>query len=390
LGQLTFYPWLHLERRIDCPPFSLIPWRRADTNPASWDAETQATIDTILEPFKRGPTAPIREATLVQLEGHGLLDDQDNNQRSQFLEFSELVTFAGLAARRFFSGDGYCNSTNFTPIVQGFSDPGRGAFIAERRRDGRTEMFTPGPLHRQDRPAQVFLETITVDTAVLSALMEVRNTDQYGPFSNALPLFNLANTDDKVVPERAEVVLTVSAFERLLESDANERDLSARFETGFAVESPVEPAQCPRIPPTRVRQVHPVRTMWIKDLFITRGSLAHGHGANAYPAIWSVHEHLLLAAFAFPLLVKQKLAALGRYHLTDTDRTWIESFEPLAGIRPFDIADDQFETDQGYDDAEDREGWNQVISHKEMELAVREIDRQMAAADSPEPGPGRE
>jgi hypothetical protein len=73
-----------------------------------------------------------------------------------------------------------------------------------------------------------------------------------------------------------------------------------------------------------------VRQIWVRDLYRLRGDLAHGKVSPRFPSIWKTDEHLLLAAFVFPLLVKSLLSAAGAYTLTEGDEVSIDAFERLA------------------------------------------------------------
>ena len=70
---------------------------------------------------------------------------------------------------------------------------------------------------------------------------------------------------------------------------------------------------------------------WIRDAFILRGSFAHGRKRSSGGwRGWTLDEHLLLASFAFQLILKVVLADRGLYQLTDADETALEALERLA------------------------------------------------------------
>ena len=53
-----------------------------------------------------------------------------------------------------------------------------------------------------------------------------------------------------------------------------------------------------------VQTEHPVpekRELWIRDFFQTRNQFAHGKRNPLGKSKWTIKEHLLLAAFIFPL-----------------------------------------------------------------------------------------
>lgn len=60
-----------------------------------------------------------------------------------------------------------------------------------------------------------------------------------------------------------------------------------------------------------------MRHFCVLDMYRTRNSFAHGSKERTRtPAMWRTEEHLLLAAFVFPLCLKIELAAKGLYQLT--------------------------------------------------------------------------
>lgn len=386
MSMVAFYPWLAIDERLSVGRFDLLPWNREDQDPRFWDAETQATLDALLAPFMRTPTSPIRRAVVVQGAARGPLEDLDEEARAEFFDLNELVTFSGLAARRFFIDTGYCNATNFTPVVQGFTEVGNGTVIRTRRRDGHTDIRIPGRWHREEVPPHVFLgASVGIDVNLLSGLVGARDEEGWAPYGLSIPLFNRANTDGTTMPERAELILAVCAFERLLDSEANERDLATKFHGGLPVRAPRSIAQCERIH-ERDRQRASIREVWMRDLFRTRGSLAHGHSERANRAMWEQREHLLLAAFVFPLLVKHCLATTGRYALTEDDVVGTESFERLASIHPFDAAGAEADDENDARHA----SWNSTIADTGLELIAERLYEAVRTADAGLTTPGTE
>ena len=362
MGLVTFYPWLHLQNEARAGRFTLVPWRRGDASPKRWDSSEQAAIDKLLEPFLQAPERSIDTAVVVVVDGYGVLDDLPEDVREGFFEIQELITFAGLAAREFFSHGGYVNTANFTSIMQGFKDIDSGVLMSARRRDGLIQNYTLREAQRELRPEHVQLhDIVSIDGKILDALVDTIAGDHWEPYGLSLPVFNLANTDSDMMAQRVEVVLMVSAFERLLGSNGSARDVIDRFVSAFSVDQAEDRSEFPKIPDNKFKKVSEIRGVWMADFFALRGSLAHGHDVAAYPSIWKQREHLLLGAYSFPLLVKQKLASGDRYKLSDGDRVRIESFERLAGH------ENLFQepvTDANWP-------WREIIGDMTFEVAVR-------------------
>jgi hypothetical protein len=79
-----------------------------------------------------------------------------------------------------------------------------------------------------------------------------------------------------------------------------------------------------------------IREAWLADAYRLRGKYGHGDvTAFGYRVTWQVHEHLLLAAFVFPLVVKAVLVQEGFYEFTKDDDMANAIFETLATYDAF-------------------------------------------------------
>jgi hypothetical protein len=59
----------------------------------------------------------------------------------------------------------------------------------------------------------------------------------------------------------------------------------------------------------------------------------HGRREEAYAAIWSRDDHLLLAAFVFPLVAKLRLREMGLYELTTYDEDKLHAIDFLIAAK---------------------------------------------------------
>jgi hypothetical protein len=142
----------------------------------------------------------------------------------------------------------------------------------------------------------------------------------------------MASTDADYIQENVEVMLTANAFQLALDcKGTKDIQLAQKLAKSFTPSNPVSllsgrfatrKNQVPKSPT--------VREVWIRDLYHLRNDLGHGKVTPVYPSIWTLREHLLLAAFAFPLLVKSIFTSMGAYTLGDRDIAGIEAFERLA------------------------------------------------------------
>jgi hypothetical protein len=335
MGTLAFFPWLRLNRTISLEGVELMPFRRG-AEPGGTNAELQQIFDGVLEPYRTTIARPVDEATLVFLAGQGPTDSIGDDAVRDLFVLAELLAFSALAVRQFFNplNLGYANRDVFHLVVQKFDDPRGGVSLTSRRRDGSMLTYVTHEAFRVDRPRHVSsLWPVEVDEAILRALVRIGATDD-GRYFDSVVLFNRSNTDGDEVRPEVELILVAGALQRVLECrTANINELANNFLRVFvpSVELPLEaPTNSGPLKVRRRPWPRTIREAWIRDLYVLRGDLAHGRTTARYQADWSVAEHLLLAAYAFPRVVKLCLAEQGAYELTDQDRFDVDVFEDLA------------------------------------------------------------
>ena len=383
MGTLAFFPWMHIRERVTAPGFELAPYSRG-VSPGGAGASEQSTIDTLLGPYREAPQGPVRKATILRLEGKGLLDDMSDEEADRVLLFGELVAFSGLAARRFFDQLSYSSRESFRLIVQRFVDAGSGMTVVSRRRDGRSmtvvsksAMLILKPYHVP--PARA----AELDVPLLDALLRRATRDDWGEIEEAIAGFNSANTDSPDVREESEAVALLGALERVLGlRGGDEHELADAFRAAVVPKETVQPVECSRISDSARRKAYEayssLREAWVRDFFRLRGDHAHGKLTPRYKSLWSLREHLLLATFVLPLVVKARLVRDGEYAWTDEDLGHVEAFEQLISLDPFASSDDERQNDRH------ARTWSRILSDWKLQVAVeRWISERETPADSP-------
>ncbi len=327
MGMLAFFPWLTIEEPIEVGRFRLVPFERGQA-PGGAGTVEQALIDGVLAPFLDRPSRPVNVATIARLGGRAYTADLDEEERNELFVFSQVTAFAGLAAREYCNvGTArYCNASDFSFLIQGFRDEPNGTVFTVRRRDGATTVRVTADAYQVLAPPQrSFTGPIRIDTPLVQGFLGARGAPLWNRLFEAIGPFLRANTDSADVAEQTEVVDMVGAFERVL-GVWSAKKLRRELERHFRPSEGISPSAAPRIPPER-QDGPSVRHFWMGDLYALRN--AHAHGDQAAPAtqVWDRAEHLLLAAYAFPLLVKSLLHEEGFYALTDDDREAIDLFE---------------------------------------------------------------
>jgi len=375
---LAFFPWLSIDGPIAVGRLRLSPFERGAA-PAGAGTTEQRLIDGVLAPF-REPHGPVNVATIAHIEGKAHTADLDEAERNDLFVFSQVVAFGGLAAREFCSYGRYCNTADFSFMIQGFRDEPNGTFFDARRRDGYRSIRVTADAYQVQSPSQMsFDRPIRLDAALIRALMTARGTPVWDHVFEAIAPFLRANTDAPDVAEQTEVVEMVGAFEKALGvwgSDGLKRELGRHFHPT----RDISPRDAPRIPPAQ-RNGPSVRSFWIADFYDLRN--AHAHGSQAPPGglVWDRMEHLLLGAYAFPLLVKCLLSEEHLYQLTEADQKAIDLFEWRARSQGHLL--ERIQRQNRHSDIR----WNLLeldFIHEQGRLALDDFFRREAANDGSE------
>jgi len=360
----------------------LLEYKRSEL-PAGSGTAIQQEIDSILEPYIAHGTQPIERATIIAIGGSDLTRDLTDDEINAVFAFSELLAFAGLATRQFFSQSEYCNRDVFQLVVQRYSEPKGGAAFTSRRRDGSVTRYVTRDALAIKRPEYIQAPVSTkVDIPLLNALVQAqRELDQeiWNAYFEAIVNYGVANRDSPDLTLQIEAVLMIGAFERLFDlRGGKENALAHCFAAALQPTEEVAIETCTRFSTPEAQsflsQHHSIRNAWIRDFFRLRGNLAHGLITPGYRSRWSLQEHLLLGSYIFPLLVKSKFSRDGLYVLTDRDQDDIDVFERLACVELFP----QVSNDPTDAEAESREfPWNEVRSRFLFDrMATRISNRQ--------------
>ena len=366
MPSLAFFPWLQLSPGLTMGEFELIPYERG-----TFTGPDAAAVDALLRPYEEVANVSVRDATLLRVHPGGLTDDLTEEQINGAFAFGQMLSFAGLARRQFFQHSGYYNHDHFQLIVQRYDDPSRGVGVFSRRKDGSNRNLVTAKVHRVQRPEHVHRNRVAIDIPLLTALNACTAQANADEFIDAMLTYNMANTDSSAVQLHVELVLSVGAFERVLGCrNGNHNDLANAFLVALVPRADIARVDCARLRahPTKSPRATTVREVWIRDLFSLRGDLAHGKVGPEYPSIWSLREHLLLAAYVFPFVMKVQLERAGVYTLTDQDRDGIAAFEHLA------CAEDLFA--RVGDPDQDWFQWNEVLANVPSDPArMEEVGR---------------
>jgi len=359
MSMLAFFPWLRLNTRklkLKIGDIILLRFDRKNRLPFRCVRGVQGICDKVLESYISENGSPVAECSLVSLRGKKILEDIEEKEINYLYSVVEVITFSGLAKRELFSstGLGYCNTDDFAFFVHRFSnndDPSLRA-ITSRRRDGSTTSFATPGVHKIKKPFHTNPYSffgVELDTTLAQALLEAQErlqVETWLRYSDAIFNFNRANTDSPAISEHQEVVMTIGAFQRLLDSGHKENELVRKFQGIFQPSKDLDTKSSRRIGNCdRHGKDMTLRETWLRDFCHMRADYAHGRTKSNRPSLWTAREHLLLGSYIFPLLVKCLLSNDGLYKLTSSDGCGINAFEKLADSDFFG----------------DRKQWNQIL-----------------------------
>jgi uncharacterized protein (DUF1810 family) len=330
---VAFLPWVKLSSSVTVGNVTYMPFEVGGTSQETPLEGLATPLTKMLSSYVDFLDRPVRSCVVVLKAER---DPSWNLVRGDFDDVqwcTSLLFLAASAQNEYFQQlPHYVNRAMFDLYWQGFTEPAEFITLTARRRDG--ELLIGGYRHGQVKftvPIQAdSRQPISPDFRLLQALhaAEVAGADVTRRLRAALSFFSLASTDSDVMLPEAEVILMASAFEQLLVlEDYGARVLSQKFGDLFGPfgSLTVDQALSSRSGVVLDQNYASdqrgwfVHRKWIEELYHLRNAFAHGTAPSARTWGWSRLEHLVVAAFAFPLTVKLCLKQEGYYTLAHED-----------------------------------------------------------------------
>jgi hypothetical protein len=281
-----------------------------------------------------------------------------------------VLALACLAEQRFLEGhlSPHLNASMFQLVGQGI---GGGSDRLSLRIPRRGSGLMIGGLKFSDvrfqEPMQIEgTECKSINMRLAKALGRARKTNSpaWKPIASSLELFLLGHAETPELGWDSCVMLSAMAFERLLEPQQTTAQGTAQAfaalwapHTSKTIDTArrIRPDHKPSI--ARDQQDWPLHRKWVKELYEARSSLAHRGKRPEFSRNWTDAQHLVIAAFAYPIAVKLRLAADGLYHLGDRE------------LGACDALDHLLDSDWGQDWRKPPE-WSDVLSEWEAKRAL--------------------
>lgn len=356
MSEVLFFPWLRVANPFYFSDFSLLPYDKGQiiNDEDKWAV---SELDHCFSYFCEHDDRPIESITILAIDNE-IKVECDQVLESKLSVVIEKITFCGLSSRDFFgTHENYCNKDNFQLNRFPANDIPVAISVIQRRIVGSIKNIIPLENYRERALNHVCSATVNLDSKLLESLNVAQSKSEFWEniFQGVLN-FNLANSDSSFISEGIEIVLLVSAFEKLLDANAKENILAPNFIQTLNASSKTGIYKCKKLENKKIRQrfkkVDSVEEYWIRDLFRLRGNIAHGNKPSAYPSIWSVKEHLCFGSFIFPLVLKAFLHEKDMYIKTVDDELRINIFGSLLcqeSMQEWKVAWADFLWDKAYE-----------------------------------------
>jgi hypothetical protein len=348
MPELAFFPWLKLDEEYVFDEHKLIPCRIGRDNKHGFPE----AIHKVLEPYKDSHNGSLTHFVLFQFKDKQIIDDFDDNEKKEIFILKEIIAFALLAKRKYFQqSNNYINYNATDLYIQKVTENSDFVGVYLRRRDVCRNGLTDKKGVHFYCPPHVQTTLSKIDKEFVTSLFNVSKSDAWKSYEEAIFSYNLANTDSPAIMEQTELVLLCGAFERGLElrrKKANAENVSEAFkkifenfpENKFVSDSPRSIAE--------PKGNKCLRKAWAYDFYTTRNELGHGKykvGEDKQTR-WDIKEHLLLATYILPLVIKIKLSNDNKYELSEDDKNSIHAIDYLlAAPNLFEAVDKSLNKD---------------------------------------------
>lgn len=332
---VAFLPWLKLAKAVTIGKTRFVPFRVPTGSPELPDLAPSFT--KILSSYVDLWNRPLETCTVATLDYRQPAWNVRSEDFERVSEDTSMLYLASMAANEYFQAVGhYVNRTMFNLYWQRFSEPVEYMTVTVRRRDG--EQLLGGAKHGEAKllmPAYAqAIDPAAMDDGFAEGLNKAlaANSKLVHRLKPALAFLSLANTDSDEMGAPAEVILMASAFEQLLDVNRGAREAAQRFSELFHQFGGVTVDEC--LTTRRGILLNPkyataqkkwfAHKKWMEELYDLRSYYVHGNDLTDRTWGWIPLEHLVMAAFAFPLAVKLALLQQGHYTLSreDQKRCW--------------------------------------------------------------------
>ncbi|SFJ94452.1 hypothetical protein [Bradyrhizobium sp. cf659] len=379
-GFIIFMPWLTIPAQMRVGRFRFSPIRLADVG-AIIDPSMVSTVQNALRCYVQKNGHPIQSCTILLR-----VSDREpwNIPRSHWdyaSEAAKTLAIACLSEQRFLEGhfSPHLNATMFHIIGQGVSVGSDQIAPFFARRGGGLQI---GGMRFKDivfqRPPQIEgTDCSLINAALIKSIGKARRLKLpvADAIDSSLELFLLGHSETPELDWDRCVMLSAMAFERLLTpTQSSAQAMAATFASHWSPFVSVKISDAKRVKPDAKYATEqadwPLHRKWIKELYEARSATAHRGVQIAFSRNWLAWQHLIVAAFAYPLTIKLMLSENNLYTLSDHE------------LGACDALDDLLDSSWGKGWRKPPE-WSEILSKSEAYRAIRAIiDRAIVKSPS--------
>jgi hypothetical protein len=372
-GWVVFLPWVTLPQEVELGGFRFVPVEADRLNILFTDRGTVTSITGMLRGYINTEKKPITSCTIMTKPESCPPWYTPETEMTAAFSAARTLALAAMSEQRFFEGHfaPHTNATAFRPIGQRISPPGTGVAVSIPWRDGG---LATGGLKFGDF---VFQEPLQVHRTgcpeipgrFVAALEQARRdeTETWDAIEASLPIWLLGNSEDMTLSDEACVTLDAIAFERLLRPKPSAQEFAKAFGCLWSQFGRTTVASARRVKADPKfkdeQQSWLVCQKWARELYEERNVFSH-HRRHAHVATnWTPGQHLVLAAYTYPLTVKLLLERDGTYTLSDEERGCCFALDPLLD-RWKPRAHDPLNNEEDWDSYDDRYGrptWSKIV-----------------------------
>ncbi|MDD5326502.1 MAG: hypothetical protein PHY02_01655 [Phycisphaerae bacterium] len=343
---VVLLPWLKLGTDLEMGKYLFLRWPRKDNK----FGEFTESLNSICGMYKYLDGDVESPQTIMIDKSRDLFERVEEQDRQAFQEAVTLLTTALIGENEFFRSLGnYVNSSLTELHYQNFSIGEDWVAFTSYKRDGYTSdmgytfdeitVSTPPGCRMRGGCGKV-------EKAWLGALGKTieKSTPLDRLVIEASDLFRQANTDSPSVLQITEVVMLANAFDRLFPSAKDRYQLSKAISKELKNWVNIRVEDSKRLAARQIvsSQLGPkysggwdIVQFWILELYVLRNSYVHGGDVTQLKWGWIPHEHLLMGAYVFPLLLKVIMSKEGRYELSEEDKYKLLAIDNLLDLNEF-------------------------------------------------------
>jgi hypothetical protein len=370
-GCVVFLPWVTLPEEVELGGFRFAPVEADCLDNLFTDRDTVTSIAGMLRGYVDTQKKPIASCTIMTKPQARPPWYISETEIAAAFSAARTLALAAMSEQRFFEGHfaPHTNATAFRAIGQKISPPNTGMAVPIPWRDGG---LMTGGLKFGDFVFQVPLQAHgtncpAIPGRFLAALEQARRdeTETWDAIEASLPIWLLGNSEDTTLS--ACVTLDAIAFERLLSPKPSAQEFARAFGCLWSQFGRTTVASARRVKADPKfkddQQSWLVCQKWARELYEERNVFSH-HPRHADIATnWEPSQHLVLAAYTYPLTIKLLLERDGMYALCEEERGCCFALDPLLDRwepRAQNLLNEEEDWDS-YDDRYGRPTWSRIV-----------------------------